>query len=268
VTYRVVHCGRGAVGTAALQGILAHPDLELVGHHVWSPEKLGVDSGKLVGTADTGVIASDDWDELHDLGADCLSYFGDSLGRELECAADGCRFLERGTNAVTISTFPWAYPAAMPPEYGVPVRPRSCTADVLGVEIDDWNVVYESDSLDDDVETGVALVAAGTASVLHFELQALAGGRPIAVVEHADRVARGAGPQWPQPYGPRDLSYRIEVEGDPSYRVELNLSGPGSNGLKITAMPAINAIPAVCEADPGVKGPLDIPRSWARNARR
>src|SRR5689334_21383117 len=53
VTYRVVHCGRGAVGTAALQGILAHPDLELVGHHVWSPEKLGVDSGKLVGSADT-----------------------------------------------------------------------------------------------------------------------------------------------------------------------------------------------------------------------
>jgi hypothetical protein len=82
----------------------------------------------------------------------------------------------------------------------------------------------------------------------------LAGGRPIAVVEHADRVARGAGPQWPQPYGPRDLSYRIDVEGDLSYTVELNFSGPESNGL--------------CEADPGVKGPLDIRRYWARNARR
>jgi len=297
------------------------------------------------------VLASDDWDELYDLGAECLSYFGDSLGRELECAADVCRFLERGTNAVTISTFPWAYPPAMPPEYGVPVT-EACAkggstafftgvdpgwattdlaiaalacadrvdcvrvqelgwfghytseysmreyfgfghptdfepilvsggflkqmwaptllhlADVLGVEIDDWNVLYEADSLDHDVETGFGIVEAGTASVVHFELQALAGGRPIAIVEHADRVARGAGPQWPQPYGPRDLSYRIEVEGDPSYSVELNFSGPGSNGLKITAMPAINAIPAVCKADPGVKGPLDIPRYWARNARR
>lgn len=351
MTYRVVHCGTGAVGTAALQGIIAHPDLELVGHHVWSPEKVGVDAGQLAGAADTGVLATDDWDALYDLEADCLSYFGDSLGRELECAADVCRFLERGTNAVTISTFPWAYPRQMPPEYGVPVT-EACAkgsstafftgidpgwattdlaiaalacadrvecvrvqelgwfgnytseysmreyfgfghptdfvpilvsggflkemwaptllhiADALGVEIDDWNLVYESDGLDHDVETGFGTIAAGTASVVHFELQALADGRPIAIVEHADRVARGAGPQWPQPYGPRDLSYRIEVEGDPSYSVELNFSGPGSNGLKITAMPAINAIPAVCEAEPGVKGPLDIPRYWARNARR
>jgi 4-hydroxy-tetrahydrodipicolinate reductase len=33
-------------------------------------------------------------------------------------------------------------------------------------------------------------------------------------------------------------------------------------------MPAINAIPAVCAAEPGLKGPLDIPRYTARNVRR
>ena len=351
MAFRVVHCGTGNVGVAGLQGILNHPELELVGQYVWSPEKVGVDSGSLCDMPETGVITTDNWDELFDLHAHCLSYFGDSLGRELESAADVCRFLERGTNAVTISTFPWAYPPSMPPEYAGPVT-EACAkgnstafftgvdpgwattdlaiaalacadrvdcvrvqelgwfgdyssefsmreyfgfghptdfvpilvsggflkqmwaptllhiADALGVDVDDWNVLYEADSLDHDVQTGFGIVEAGTASVVHFELQALAGGKPVAIVEHADRVARGAGPQWPQPFGPRDLSYRIEVEGDPSYSVELNFSGPGSNGLKITAMPAINAIPAVCAAAPGVQGPLDIPRYWSRNARR
>jgi hypothetical protein len=29
-------------------------------------------------------------------------------------------------------------------------------------------------------------------------------------------------------------------------------------------MPAINAVPAVCEARPGLLGPLDVPRYWSR----
>ena len=36
----------------------------------------------------TGVIATDDWDELVELEADCLTYFGDSIGREAEAIAD------------------------------------------------------------------------------------------------------------------------------------------------------------------------------------
>jgi hypothetical protein len=350
VTLRVVHCGTGNVGVAGLQGILNHPDLELVGQYVWSPDKVGVDSGALCGAPDTGVLATDDWDALLDLAPDCLSYFGDSIGRELDAAHDVCRFLEHGTNAVTISIFPWAYPGAVPPEFGKPVADAcaagsttafftgidpgwattdlaiaalACAdrvdcirveelgwwgdytaefvcrqyfgfgqpsdfepillsggflkqmwaptlleiADVLGVEIEDWNIVYETDSLDHDTETGFGTVAAGTASVVHFELQALNGGRPIAIVEHADRVARDAGPQWPEPYGPQDLSYRIEIVGDPSYTLELNFGSDGGGG-KITAMPAINAIPAVCAAEAGLKGPLDIPRYHTRNARR
>ncbi len=350
MTLRVVHCGTGNVGLAGLDGIIDHPELELVGQYVWSPEKVGVDSGALCGLPDTGVRATDDWDALLAAEPDCLSYFGDSIGRELQAAQDVCRFLEHGSNAVTISIFPWAFPGAVPPEFGDPVR-EACAkgnstaffsgidpgwattdlaiaalacadrvdcirvqelgwfgqysaefvmreyfgfgqpldfepilvtggflkqmwaptllhlAEVLGVEIEDWNIVYEADSLDHDTETGFGTVAAGTASVVHFELQAIYDGRPIAIVEHADRVARGAGPQWPNPYGPEELSYRIEVEGDPTYSLELNF-GAESGGGKITAMPAINAIPAVCAAEPGLQGPLDIPRYHTRNVRR
>ena len=345
---RVVHCGTGDVGKYALEGILHHPDLELIGQYAWSPEKVGVDAGALVGHADTGVTTTNDWDELLALDADCLSYFGDSIGRELEAAQTICRFLERGTNAVTVAIFPWAFPAQVPREFAEPVeaatRAGSSTAfftgidpgwattdlaiaalavadrvdcvrvtelgwwgdysaeyvcreyfgygqtadfeplflksgflrqmwgptleqiaEVLGCEIEDWNIVYETDCLDHDVQTGFGLVEAGTTSVVHFELQAISGGSPIAIVEHADRVGRGAGPQWPAPFGPKDLGYRVEIEGDPAFTLELNMDTVP--GCKMTAMPAINAIPAVCAAEPGLQGPLDLPRYHARNAR-
>ena len=70
---RVIHCGTGSVGGRALQGILNHPELELVGHYAWSPQKVGVDSGTLCGRDPVGVVATDDWNALLDLGADCLS---------------------------------------------------------------------------------------------------------------------------------------------------------------------------------------------------
>jgi hypothetical protein len=105
-------------------------------------------------------------------------------------------------------------------------------------------------------------VKAGTASVVHFELEALAGGKPFAVVEHVDCVARNVGEQWKQPFGPYDLCYRIEVEGRPSFTIEM---GFGTDGLTLSAMPAINCVPAVCGASTGLLGPLDVPRYWTRN---
>jgi len=345
MAYRVVHCGTGNVGAAALRAILQHPDLELVGHFVSTPAKVGRDSGEIVGVPPSGVIATNDWAELVELRADCLTYFGDSIGREREAIADLVPFLERGTNVVTFSGFALAHPATAPPELRGPIEAAcragnsSCyftgidpgwattdlaiaslaaanrvdcvrvlelgwwgnytaefvcreyfgfgkepgfqpllvtggfieqmwaptlhqLAEVLDVAIEEMKVVYETDCLDHDVETGFGTVKAGTASVVRFELQALSGGRPFAVVEHVDCVARDVGKQWKQPYGPTDLAYRIEVEGDPSFSVEMSF---GRGGMTIAAMPAINCVPAVCRAAPGLLGPLDVPRYWSRN---
>ena len=107
-------------------------------------------------------------------------------------------------------------------------------AEVLGVEVEETRVLYETDCLDHDVQTGFGTVAAGTASVVHFEYQALSGGRPVAVVEHVDCVARDVGSQWKQPYAPSDLAFRVEVEGDPSFAVELSF---GAGGDTLSAMP-------------------------------
>jgi hypothetical protein len=77
-----------------------------------------------------------------------------------------------------------------------------------------------------------------------------------------DCVARDVGKQWKQPYGPTDLSFRVAVEGDPSFEVELTFRKGGDT---LSAMPVLNAIPAVCQARPGLLGPLDVPRYWSRN---
>jgi 2,4-diaminopentanoate dehydrogenase len=262
VSHRVVHCGTGNIGTAALRAILQHPDLELVGHFVSTPDKVGRDSGELVGAAPTGVTATNEWAEVLDLQADCLTYFGNSIGREAEAIADLVPFLERGTNVVTFSGFEIAHPASAPAGLRDPIEAACCAggstcyftgidpgwattdlaiaslatanrvdcirvlelgwwgdytaefvcreyfgfgkepgfqpllvtggfiekmwaptlyqlAEVLGAGVEELRVVYETDGLDHDVQTGFGTVAAGTASVVHFELQALSGGRPF-----------------------------------------------------------------------------------------
>ena len=127
MAYRVIHCGSGTIGMAALRGILHHPDLELVGQYVWSPEKLGRDCGEIAGEAPIGVKATDSWEELLDLKADCVSYFGRSIGRAEACIQQNVRFLERGTNVVNFSAFELAHPETGPANLRDPVK-AACEA--------------------------------------------------------------------------------------------------------------------------------------------
>ncbi len=58
---RVIQWGTGNAGYRALQGILSHPDLELVGVHAYSEAKVGMDAAELCGLDEkTGIIATND----------------------------------------------------------------------------------------------------------------------------------------------------------------------------------------------------------------
>ena len=103
VTYRVIQWATGNVGRAAIEGVQAHPDLELVGCWVHSETKSGQDAGVLAGGGPIGVAASSDIDALLALDADCVVYspiFAD----------EGViiRILESGKNLVT--PLGWFYP--------------------------------------------------------------------------------------------------------------------------------------------------------------
>ena len=74
MTFRVVQWATGGVGTAAIQGALLHPDIDLVGCWVHSDDKNGRDIGELVGGAPVGVRATTSAEEILALDADCVIY--------------------------------------------------------------------------------------------------------------------------------------------------------------------------------------------------
>ena len=68
-----------------------------------------------------GVATTYEWADIIDLGADCFTYFGNSIGRERQAIADLVPFLERGTNVVTFSGFEIAHPASAAAELREPI---------------------------------------------------------------------------------------------------------------------------------------------------
>jgi hypothetical protein len=74
MTYRVIQWATGGVGRAAIEGVLDHPDLELVGCWVHSADKDGRDVGELIGREPIGVEAMSDADAVLALEADAVLY--------------------------------------------------------------------------------------------------------------------------------------------------------------------------------------------------
>ncbi|MDT7694554.1 MAG: hypothetical protein QOI75_3921, partial [Pseudonocardiales bacterium] len=61
---RVVQWGTGAVGLHALNFVLDHSELELVGVKCHTDGKVGKDAGEIAGRAPVGVLATKDSEEL------------------------------------------------------------------------------------------------------------------------------------------------------------------------------------------------------------
>ena len=106
MAYRVIQWATGGVGRGALEGILDHPELELVGCWVHSPEKAGKDVGELIGREPVGVTAISDTDAVLAMDADCVLY-----APLLPQTPEVVRLLESGKNVVT--PLGWFYPKAL-----------------------------------------------------------------------------------------------------------------------------------------------------------
>ena len=127
MAYQVAQWGTGNVGALALRGIIQHPDLELVGLLVHSPDKADKDAGELAGLGPIGVTATTDPAEIVGLGADCVSYMATGDLRPDEAVADMSRVLEAGTNVVSTSVVPLIYPPSAPARYREPLA-TACKA--------------------------------------------------------------------------------------------------------------------------------------------
>jgi 4-hydroxy-tetrahydrodipicolinate reductase len=110
--YRVIQWSTGNVGKAAIQGIIEHPDLELVGLVVHSLDKAGRDAGELCGLGPVGVTATTDIEAALALDADAVSYTASGELRPMEAIDDMERCLRSGKNVVSTSVVLLYYPPA------------------------------------------------------------------------------------------------------------------------------------------------------------
>ena len=95
-TYRVVQWATGNIGSRSLRAVIEHPQLTLVGLHVNSSKKEGIDAGELCGLGPTGVVATRDIASVLEAGADCVLYMQQGIDADAICA-----LLESGANVVT-----------------------------------------------------------------------------------------------------------------------------------------------------------------------
>ncbi|MCK5751369.1 MAG: dihydrodipicolinate reductase, partial [Mycobacterium sp.] len=95
-TIRVFQVATGNVGSEMIKRIATQPDLELVGVHCYSPDKVGRDAGELAGIAPNGVTATGTIDEIIAAKPDVLTFHGVFPDEDLYV-----RILEAGIDIVT-----------------------------------------------------------------------------------------------------------------------------------------------------------------------
>ncbi|HMS77154.1 NAD(P)H-dependent amine dehydrogenase family protein [Gordonia sp. (in: high G+C Gram-positive bacteria)] len=101
---RVFQVATGNLGTETIGRIQRHPDLELVGLHCYSPEKIGRDAGEIVGIDPVGVTATGTVEEIIAVAPDVLTFHGVFPDEDLYV-----KVLEAGINIVTTADWITGY---------------------------------------------------------------------------------------------------------------------------------------------------------------
>jgi hypothetical protein len=103
VPYRVVQWATGNLGRAAVEGILSHPELTLVGVWVHSDEKANRDAGDICGIGPIGITTTQRIEDVVALAPDCVLY-----SPLLPIVDEVVTLLSAGINVVT--PLDWFYP--------------------------------------------------------------------------------------------------------------------------------------------------------------
>lgn len=132
----------------------------------------------------------------------------------------------------------------------------------FGVTIDEVREHHESEPAPETFDIAAGTIEKGTRAAVRFEITGMVNGQPAIVIEHITRLRDDLRPDWARP-AQDGGSYRVEIVGEPSYRVDIcpTSSVGDHNHAAIVAGVGrvVNAIPAVVDAAPGVLTALDLP---------
>lgn len=134
-------------------------------------------------------------------------------------------------------------------------------ADAMQITLDEVRETTEHFVAPESFEVPMTRIAAGTVSAVRFEVAGIVSGKPVVFAEHVTRVRRDQAPDWPKPPEGQGAVHRVVIEGSPPLTLDLSVDSSvlGRGGVVATAMRIVNAIPAVCEAQPGFVTALDLP---------
>ena len=135
----------------------------------------------------------------------------------------------------------------------------------LGVEFDEVRCETEYAITTEHLDLGSWSIDAGCVAGVAASWQGWIGDRKVVSCDVRWRKGRTLEPDWKVEHG-----YIVEIDGMPSVRTKLEVFPPSDFtpksfsdfmvlGMVMTAMPAMNAIAAVCEAPPGIVTYLDLP---------
>ncbi len=119
----------------------------------------------------------------------------------------------------------------------------------------------------------------GTVGCRRFEWRGIVGGKEAIILSTYWKTTMDIEPAWDVESG-RQVEWTVTVEGTPSVQCKVGIcasfdpADPNYNkqgeeaAVQGTAVHAVNAIPYVCEAAPGIKTFLDLPMMGSRGAFR
>ena len=337
---RIVQWTSGNVARQTVRAVLARPDLELVGLYAHSTTKVGKDAAELCGLdAPTGVLATDDVDELLVLRPDCVVYTplhfsvaeverilragidvvttcefltgrglgGDGRARVEQAATEGGATIfgsgmnpgfaqllagvaagisigvdhVRLTESVDVSQFAgdgnmdelgWGRPPGDPGHAAAVEAATVVFADgvdvlaaLVGAEVDERRCTVDFAHATRDLDLPGRPIGRGHVAGLDVRWEGLVDGTPVVELHQRWVMGRDIEPAWKVEHG-----YLAEVAGDPNIRLKLDIWPAGdltaltaedihAIGMRITGLPVVNAIPAVCAAAPGIRTYADLP---------
>jgi len=139
------------------------------------------------------------------------------------------------------------------------------TAAALGVALDEVRCEAEYAQTTEDLDLGSWSIAAGCVAGVSVSWQGISDGRVVVALNARWRKGAHLQPDWKVEHG-----YVVDVQGRPCVRTKLEVYPPADFvaksfadymvlGMIMTALPAVNAIPQVCRARPGIVTYLDLP---------
>jgi len=146
-------------------------------------------------------------------------------------------------------------------------------ADILGFQLDGIELDWETLLAPTDLKTALGVISEGTICAHRWQLAGVVNARPVVAVQYFATVSSTPWPdRWPKPAREGEGGMVFRVEGSPGMSLELHLKQSATDrvnpGVAVTAMAAVNAIPAVVDAPPGViANPLSGPSIVSRQSR-